>query len=563
MFDTLTRNIKTSYHGWKEEWSEKTAGRPPLETIYRAFRIWRNREFVRHINHDEIVTQVADDAVLKSRYSFMVVMSCGIAILGLLLSSPAVIIGAMLISPLMGPIAGLGFSLTDVDFRQMKRSLEAIIVGTVLAVLISYLVVKISPITDATPEILARTRPNLFDLLVAVFSGLAGAYATIYQRGGTIVGVAIATALMPPLAVVGYGLATASWTIAGGASFLFMTNLLAIALSFAIMAKWYGFGHKHSPSYTLWQSLITFVVFIILSIPLGVSLMDIAYQSYFTKSARSQINTLYEDAYSRITSFNIRFDRDDSIYLEAVVVTDKPVRDVNTQLSDSLKDQARGAVLSSIDQVILSRAQQKQAEAAQNVLPAATVSVPLDAAQIEMNTAQSTEQRIRQSISFDISNILVDPDTMTASVFATNSRANTLSSLRASEANLSTRFDGWNTHIVPAVRALPYLYFETGSVDLNAAETEKLADILWALQRWDINRVEVIGFASSTGAGRSLNTQLAQERAETVARLLNNGGVEAVSRSDYLSNQQISLERELGRTRFQRVEIRLMPEDEE
>ena len=107
MFETLIRNIKTSYYGWKEEWTEKTADHPPLETIYRAFRIWRNREFVRHIKHDEIVTQVADDAVLKSRYSFMVVMSCGIAILGLLLSSPAVIIGAMLISPLMGPIACL------------------------------------------------------------------------------------------------------------------------------------------------------------------------------------------------------------------------------------------------------------------------------------------------------------------------------------------------------------------------------------------------------------------------------------------------------------------------
>ncbi|MAQ71535.1 MAG: TIGR00341 family protein [Alphaproteobacteria bacterium] len=563
MFETLIRNIKTSYYGWKEEWTEKTADHPPLETIYRAFRIWRNREFVRHIKHDEIVTQVADDAVLKSRYSFMVVMSCGIAILGLLLSSPAVIIGAMLISPLMGPIAGLGFSLTDIDFRQMKRSLEAIIVGTILAVLISYLVVKISPITDATPEILARTRPNLFDLLVAVFSGLAGAYATIYQRGGTIVGVAIATALMPPLAVVGYGLATASWTIAGGASFLFMTNLLAIALSFAIMAKWYGFGRRHSPSYTLWQSLLTVTVFVILSIPLGISLMDIAYQSYFTKSARSQIDTLYEDAYSRITAFNVRFDRDDSVYLEAVVVTDKPVRDVNAKLSDSLKTQARGTVLSSVDQVILSRAQQKQAEAAENVLPAATVSVPLDAAQIEMNTSRNIEQRIRQSISFEVSDVLVDPETRTASIFAANDRANTFSSLRAGEANISGRFEGWNIQILPTIRALPYLYFETGSVELNDDETEKLEDILWALQRWNIEKVEVIGFASSTGAGRSINTRLAEERAENIAKLLNEGDIEAVSRSDYLSNQQITLERELGRTRFQRVEIRLLPEEGE
>jgi uncharacterized membrane protein len=128
---------------------------------------------------------LAEEGVLTGRYIFMTVMACGIVILGLLLSSPAVIIGAMLISPLMSPIMLMGFSLA---------------IGTAVALGTSFLIVLISPLTENTSEILARARPNFFDLLVAVFSGLAGGYAVIHRKGETIVGVAIAAVVFLPTA---------------------------------------------------------------------------------------------------------------------------------------------------------------------------------------------------------------------------------------------------------------------------------------------------------------------------------------------------------------------------
>jgi uncharacterized hydrophobic protein (TIGR00271 family) len=214
---------------------------------YRRLRVARWRG-IRSIDHMEVVDHVHEEGGLSGRYLFMTAMSCGIAILGLLLSSPAVIIGAMLISPLMGPIMLMGFSLSILELKALRESIVSLAVGTGLALATSFLIVFLSPLTDVTPEILARTRPNFFDLLVAVFSGLAGGYAVIHRKGETIVGVAIATALMPPLAVVGYGLATAQFQIAAGAFFLYMTNLLAIALSVTVLSRFYGFGERHSPA---------------------------------------------------------------------------------------------------------------------------------------------------------------------------------------------------------------------------------------------------------------------------------------------------------------------------
>ena len=175
-------------------------------------RYWSSR-VIGTVDHVEVNERVHDDAGWTARYLFMTTMSAGIAVLGLLLSSPAVVIGAMLISPLMGPIIGLGFALATVDARQIRRASFALVAGSLLAVLFCAALVVISPLQNVTSEIAARTRPNLFDLAVALFSALAGSYATIRRRSGTIVGVAIATALMPPLATVGFGLATWNWPV--------------------------------------------------------------------------------------------------------------------------------------------------------------------------------------------------------------------------------------------------------------------------------------------------------------------------------------------------------------
>jgi uncharacterized hydrophobic protein (TIGR00271 family) len=110
-------------------------------------------------------------------------LSAGIAALGLLQSSTAVVIGAMLISPLMGPIATMGFGFASFDGHQIRDSVKVIAIGVAIGILTGVLLTWLSPIRNATPEIIARTEPNLLDLAVAVFSGIAGAYATVQQKG--------------------------------------------------------------------------------------------------------------------------------------------------------------------------------------------------------------------------------------------------------------------------------------------------------------------------------------------------------------------------------------------
>ncbi|MEQ9661347.1 MAG: DUF389 domain-containing protein, partial [Parasphingopyxis sp.] len=276
--------------------------------MIRETRSWW-RQVCNEVDQVAVIEKVQGESVAQGRYIFMTAMSAGIAILGMLLSSPAVVIGAMLLSPLMGPIMGAGFAMAIGDFRWLHRSGLALAVGTLVAILFCALIVLLSPLQTVTEEIAARTRPNLFDLAVALFSALAGAYAMIKGREGTIVGVAIATALMPPLAAVGFGLATANWTVFGGALLLFFTNLMTIALTAAAMARLYGFRTSLSSRSTMVQSLVMAVLFIGLAIPLGFSLQQIAWEANATRTANGIVADQFE-ADARVSQVEFDFDAD-------------------------------------------------------------------------------------------------------------------------------------------------------------------------------------------------------------------------------------------------------------
>jgi uncharacterized hydrophobic protein (TIGR00271 family) len=187
------------------------------------------------IGKPQLYSQIYESAEIAStRYVLDLLFAAGIATLGLVLNSPAVVIGAMLISPLMGPIlaAGLAFAASDI-YLGVKSFVS--LVGSVLAtVVLSGALVWILPFQSPTAEILARTRPNLLDLGVALFSGLAGSVVMTRSltAGGAsaLPGVAIAVALMPPLCAVGFGVGSGwNWPIIAGAGLLFLTNFAAIA----------------------------------------------------------------------------------------------------------------------------------------------------------------------------------------------------------------------------------------------------------------------------------------------------------------------------------------------
>ena len=187
----------------------------------------------------QVYIQVFDGADISNvNYWLELYLSAGIATLGLVLSSPAVVIGAMLVSPLMGPIIGAGLAFAAADLYLGIKSGLQLLISIVTSILFAGFIVWLLPLDSATPEILARTRPNLLDLGVALFSGLAGSLLVSRScsptGGGTsaLPGVAIAVALMPPLCTVGFGLGSGVDTeIMGGAMLLFLTNLAAIVAS--------------------------------------------------------------------------------------------------------------------------------------------------------------------------------------------------------------------------------------------------------------------------------------------------------------------------------------------
>jgi uncharacterized hydrophobic protein (TIGR00271 family) len=155
-----------------------------------------------------------------------------VASVGLNVNSTAVIIGAMLISPLMGPIMGAGLGVALYDFNLVKRALLNLAIATVISLLVSTLYFSISPLSQNQSELLARTSPAIWDVLIALFGGLAGIIgATRKDKSNVIPGVAIATALMPPVCTAGFGIATGQWNFVAGALYLFTINCVFIALA--------------------------------------------------------------------------------------------------------------------------------------------------------------------------------------------------------------------------------------------------------------------------------------------------------------------------------------------
>ncbi len=194
-------------------------------------------------NRKETIDKIKDGIPVKSHRAWILIFSILIASIGLNTSSPAVVIGAMLISPLMGPILGVGLSIGINDIDTLKRSLINLGVMVGLSLLSSFIFFSIPLFQEATPELIARTQPDVRDVLIAIAGGLAliVALSRHKEMTNTIAGIAIATALMPPLCTAGYGLATWQLNFFGGAMFLFTINAIFIALSTFVIVKFLKF----------------------------------------------------------------------------------------------------------------------------------------------------------------------------------------------------------------------------------------------------------------------------------------------------------------------------------
>jgi uncharacterized hydrophobic protein (TIGR00271 family) len=188
---------------------------------------------------DRVLENVKSGISFRGANAWILACAIVIASVGLNVNSTAVIIGAMLISPLMGPILGAGFALGTFDFPLLKKSMKNLLIATCISLFVSFIYFLLSPFKEAQSELLARTSPNIYDVLIAFFGGLVGVVAiTRVDKGNPIPGVAIATALMPPLCTAGYGLAIGNFSYFAGALYLYIINCVFICLSTFVIVKY-------------------------------------------------------------------------------------------------------------------------------------------------------------------------------------------------------------------------------------------------------------------------------------------------------------------------------------
>lgn len=474
---------------------------------------WWHNNVVETVDHAHVVKKIFSDIGWTPRFLFLTLMSAGIAVLGLLLSSPAVVIGAMLLSPLMTPIIGLGFSLALFDYQEMRRSLVAMAAGTGAAIVFTALIVALSPLQDPTSEIIARTRPNLFDLAVAMFAALAGAFAIIRGRGETIVGVAIATALMPPLAVVGYGLATWNLPVLGGSFALFFTNFVTIALSATVMARFYGFGYSLSSQQSWRQTWLLLGVFTLMAVPLGFSLRQIASEALTINQVRSVLTKRFGEA-SRVNQLDIDFDSE-PITVRSVVIAPRnqvqKVADIQAELTRRLDQPVR----LQLDQVIL-EAGAGALEAQREQLRRAN-----EAANRQNMAINALTYTIALATGAEPDRITIDRERRRATANAAPLPGATLATYRELEKRIAAANDGWEILIIPPPARMPVIRFADDTGALSSAVREAVLTSAWVARRWNISELAVPGLPDPAPEEPSVT----QQRALAIADILRQQGV--------------------------------------
>ncbi|HEX6334911.1 MAG TPA: DUF389 domain-containing protein [Flavisolibacter sp.] len=237
------------------------------------------------------IESITEGVSIRGYNMWLLFCSAVLASIGLDTGSSAVIIGAMLISPLMSPILGVGLSLGTHDRNLLLRSLKNLVAAIALSLIASYLYFSVSPFAYPNAELQARTYPTLLDILVALFGGIAGIVSV--SRSGTSIalpGVAIATALMPPLCTAGYGLATQRWMYFGGAFYLFFINAVFISLATFLIVKYLHFPQK--PFASRFQRHSYTIIFSVIVVMVTIPSIYFLYTVYERELTKRKLNDL-------------------------------------------------------------------------------------------------------------------------------------------------------------------------------------------------------------------------------------------------------------------------------
>lgn len=248
-----------------------------------------------HIDTDAAERSIRNNIDFKGPNAWILAVAIIIASVGLNVNSIPVIIGAMLISPLMGPIFGLGLGLGINDINLMKQAAKNLLVMVSISLVVSFIYFVITPLNLSNPtELLARTRPTTFDVIIALFGGFAGIFEQCRKEKGTVfAGVAIATALMPPLCTAGFSLATGNFSSFLGAIYLFSINCLFITIATYFLVRYFGFkkAEYSDASFGLKTQRVTTILIILFLVPSIWSAVVLVKQTNFEKHASDFVET--------------------------------------------------------------------------------------------------------------------------------------------------------------------------------------------------------------------------------------------------------------------------------
>ena len=294
-------------------------------TLKKYFNAMPDKE-----NEEDTIKNISAGVSFHGATLWVLVFAIFIASLGLNVNSTAVIIGAMLISPLMGPIIGMGLAVGINDFDLLKRSAKNYLVATVISVATATVYFLLTPLDQAQSELLARTSPTLYDVLIALFGGAAGIVALATKgKGNVLPGVAIATALMPPLCTAGFGIATGNLLYFLGAFYLFFINTVFISLATYIGVRMMKFSQKQFAATERYARVRRYVITAVAAtmVPAAVMTYHIVRESIFNTNVNNFITDKLDSPGTRIVSYDV--DKD-SLTLRVVAVgrelTDSAVR---------------------------------------------------------------------------------------------------------------------------------------------------------------------------------------------------------------------------------------------
>ncbi|MDO4894151.1 DUF389 domain-containing protein [Moraxella sp.] len=244
---------------------------------------------------DKIDNEIRSNVKVAGTNLWILMFAIFIASIGLNMNSTAVIIGAMLISPLMGPIVGIGYGIAVFDVRLIKIAFRNLLIFIGISLLTATLYFSITPLTTAQSELLARTQPTLWDVLIAFFGGLAGMIAMTRKEGSNVIpGVAIATALMPPLCTAGYGLSQGNWHYFFGAFYLFTINGVFIAIASLLISRLLKLPRRGliSQSHIKKQKIILIVITLLVMLPSGYLAIQLVKQELFNNKINQVIQQI-------------------------------------------------------------------------------------------------------------------------------------------------------------------------------------------------------------------------------------------------------------------------------